>query len=80
MTESCDPVIYSQVVRDSNSNSSDYMNFIRYVTPEIIEDFNDRGWIENARNKVIVRYIANRKWQSLTSDEQKRWNKGPHFL
>ena len=76
MTESCEQNIYSQQIIYSNSNNNGYINFVLYVTPEIIDDLTKRGWVENASNKVIVRYIANGKWQSLTEDEKRRWNKG----
>ena len=70
MTESCEKDIYTQVVRPSKSNNIGYINFVRHVTPTIIDDLHERGWFEHARNKVLVRYIANAKWQSLTDDER----------
>jgi len=80
MTETGEQSIYSQPITFSDLNNNEsinynrYLNFIRYITPEIINELNERGWVENARNKVIVRYIANGKWQSLTNDQHRIWN------
>lgn len=50
-----------------------YMNFIRYITPIIIHDLNERGWTEHSKNKIGVRFMANNKWWKLSDTERVSW-------
>jgi len=42
-----------------------YREYVIYITPIIIMDLYNRGWISESKNKVLVRYIANGKWDEL---------------
>ena len=53
----------NQIIDSTMSMS--YIEYISYITPLIISDLSERGWYEDAKNKVIVRYIANIKWKEL---------------
>jgi len=49
------------------TDSMNYSQYINYITNIIIADLRDNGWEEQSKNKVIVRYLANKKWHELTN-------------
>ena len=67
MTSQIDTINYSI---NNNVSNSGYKNYINYITPIIIDSLNERGWINDSKNKVVIRYIANGLWSKLSPEKQ----------
>jgi len=63
ITSTFEEKTYSNTSNTINTSKTDYINSITKV---IIEDLRERGWKDEANNKVLVRYIANGLWAKGT--------------
>ena len=53
----------------SNNGTITYAQYIHHMTPLIVQVLQNRGWTEEAKNKVQVRNLVNAAWRKLSAPE-----------